>query len=378
MIAGESPVRPVLVVGTGFAGATIARTLAEAGIPVTIIDKRSHIGGNAYDYINPHGENVHKYGPHLLHGDQNSVAVRWLSRFTRWTPYEHRVRALLPDGRTTPLPINQATLRDSDGPHIDSEDKAAELLNTVRVSLGREPSNTDEFFLANAGERLSDLFFRPYTRKMWGTDPVNLMPSIGSRLPVRTNNDNRYFTDSFQALPADGYTSMFEAILNHRAITVKLNTEFAADMEEHYQHCFLSLPVDIYFGCKHGPLPYRSIIFHETRCLEAQVAPVINFTDSSKYTRKTQWDLLPNSTKSGDGYHTITSEEPCSMDLNPGEYYYPVQNSESLEILSKYKAEALPLEHITFCGRTGLFRYIDMIPAVSIHLQIAKNFLASR
>lgn len=367
--------KPVLVAGAGFAGAVIARELADNGIPVHVIERREHIGGNAHDYINLHGERVHRYGPHLLHGDKDSIAIKWLSRFTKWIPYEHRVRALLPNNKTTPLPVNQTTLRDVYGFHVDSEEKAEALLNKVRVHINGSPKNTDEFFLANVGEELANLFFRPYTQKMWGIAPCKLMPAIGARLPVRTNLDDRYFTDTFQALPAEGYTTMFERILNHKLITIDLNTEFSKDMEASYQHCFLSVPIDMYFEYRHGQLPYRSIIFHEKRCRETQPAPVINFTDLGRFTRKTQWDLLPNSMRSEDGLHTVTLEEPCAMDRNPGEYYYPVQNLQSLSGLEKYKEDAKEIKRVTFCGRTGLFRYIDMVPAVNIHLNMVKEHL---
>jgi len=203
----------ILVVGAGFAGATIARTLAEAGYEIRVIDKRNHIGGNAFDDINEHGERIHRYGPHLMHGNPNSKAVRWLSQHTEWIEYEHRVRALLADGRTTPLPVNRTTLEDIFDCTLPNDQAAEQLLAKVRSEI-TEPTNTDEFFLANVGERLTDLFFRPYTLKMWGRPAHELAASIGARLPVRTNRDDRYFMDGFQALPKDGYTALFKSILS--------------------------------------------------------------------------------------------------------------------------------------------------------------------
>ena len=366
-----------LVVGAGFAGATIGRKLAEAGLQVDIIDQRRHIGGNAHDFVNSHGERIHRYGPHLLHGNRFSTAVVFLSRFTSWTPYEHRVRALLSTGTTTPLPVNWTTLEDVFKIYLDDEESASRFLDSIRETA-LKPANTDDLFLGSVGERLADIFFRPYTRKMWGVDPKELDLGIGARLPVRSNRDDRYFTDSFQALPSAGYTHLFESMLDHPNICVRLDHSFDKSMQRHYEHCFLCLPIDYYYDYIYGVLPYRSIRFHASQGKHIQAAPVINFTDDSPYTRATQWSLLPNSGISSNGFHTITKEEPCSMAENPGEYYYPVQTAESRRLYARYRQLATEQPDITFCGRTGLFRYIDMIPAVTMHLEIAERFLQQR
>ena len=365
----------VLVVGAGFAGATIARVLADAGINVHLIDKRPHIGGNAFDQLNAQGERVHRYGPHLLHGNASSEAVAFLSRFCAWIPYEHRVRALLPDGRTTPLPVNRTTLEDVFAVQLANEAETQLFLDSLR-SQEITPRNSDQLFQANVGEQLADLFFRPYTRKMWGCDASELAIGIGARLPVRTNRDERYFTDSFQALPRDGYTALFSQMLDHPLIRVELGVVFDSAMESHYQHCFLSVPIDQYFGHCYGVLPYRSILFHQRMVsADQQPAPVVNFTDAGAYTRSTEWGLLPNSPASCTGQRQITLEEPCGMERNPGEYYYPVQTQQSQHVLSCYQQLAQQRSDITFCGRTGLFRYIDMLPAVTLHLAMARRYL---
>ncbi len=366
-----------LVVGAGFAGATIARTLAEAGLRVDIIDQRSHIGGNAHDFVNSDGERIHRYGPHLLHGNRLSPAVAFLSRFTAWTPYEHRVRALLADGTTTPLPVNRTTLEDVFDIHLADEDAARCFLDSIRHPL-EKPANADDLFRTSVGEKLADIFFRPYTRKMWGVDARELDLVVGARLPVRCNRDGRYFTDSFQALPSFGYTQLFESMLDHPKIHLRLNTSFEKAMQRHYEHSFLCLPIDHYFEYIYGILPYRSIRFHTQQSKQTQAATVINFTDASPYTRTTQWSLLPNSGSASNGLHTITVEEPCSMAANPGEYYYPVQTADSLRLYGLYRQLAAAQADITFCGRTGLFRYIDMIPAVTMHLEIAARYLQGR
>jgi UDP-galactopyranose mutase len=364
----------VLVVGAGFAGSVVARECADAGHAVHVIDRRPHIGGNAHDAVNSHGERIHLYGPHLLHGERESVAIRWLSRFTEWLPYEHRVRALLADGRTTPLPVNRTTLEDVFGVPLATDDDAQALLASQVCPL--QPSNTDEVFLANVGPTLADLFFRPYTRKMWGVCPTELEAAVGARLPVRCNRDDRYFTDSFQAMPKEGFTAMFARILDHPAIEVTLGEAYGKEHDNHYDHVFLSLPIDEFFQFRFGRLPYRSIRFESDQAAGDQSATVINYTDSGIYTRCTQWDLIPNSGRRSDGLHTITREIPCDASENNNECYYPVRNGQSLALYERYRALADQETDKTFIGRCGLFRYIDMVPCVTIHLQLVARFLA--
>ena len=365
----------ILIVGAGIAGCTLGRILAENNFKVLIIDKRNHIAGNVFDFVNKINERIHKYGPHLLHCRRDSSALKFLSKFTEWVKYEHKVRALLENGRTTPLPINKITLEDIYGKSFKNEKETKEFLDNIR-NKNLIPKNTDQLFESTVGNKLSDIFFRPYTKKMWGVDPKKLSISIGSRLPVRFNDDCRYFNDEFQALPKNGYTEMVCKMIDHENIEVKLNTSFKKEMEKKFFHSFLSIPIDEYFDFKYGQLPYRSILFENK--LEEEIendAAVINFTDNSPYTRKTQWSLFPNSGNLKGKVKTITYEKPCSMDLNPGEYYYPVQTKESKHLFSIYEALSKKRSSITFIGRTGLFKYLDMIPAVQIHLRIAEKFI---
>ena len=365
----------VLVVGAGLAGSTIARVLADNQIKVKIIEKRNHIAGNAFDFINSNNERIHKYGPHLLHCNKNSIALPFLSRFTEWVSYEHRVRALLSDGRTTPLPINQITLEDIFNKKFCNEIEVKKFLDSIR-NKNLTPSNTDELFEFSVGDKLSNIFFRPYTKKMWGIEPNKLSSSIGARLPVRTNKDMRYFTDDFQALPKHGYTKMVGNMIDHPLIEVCLNENFEKGMEKDFYHSFLCIPIDKFFDYEYGMLPYRSILFeNRLENKDDQQVAVINFTDHSKYTRKTQWSLLPNSPTKFNKSKTITYEIPCSMDLNPQEYYYPIKTKDSNRIFNKYKLLAKNIKNISFCGRTGLFKYIDMVPAVTIHLEMANKFV---
>ena len=365
----------ILIVGCGFAGATIARILAEKSLNVKLIDKRNHLGGNAFDFVNSLGERIHKYGPHLLHGNSNSRAVKFLSKFTSWIKYEHKVRALLENKTTTPLPINRTTLEDIFGLNLTDERETKLFLEKIRVN-NLIPKNTDELFLANVGEVISNIFFRPYTKKMWGVDPKELEISIGARLPVRTNRDERYFTDNFQSLPKYGYTAMFEKMMDHKNISFQLNTQFDKKMEDEFDHIFLCMPIDQYYDYCYGELPYRSLLFKEKIITNKSLdAPTINFTDESPYTRKTQWDLLPNSGSSKSNKHTITYEKPVDIISNPGEYYYPVQTKSSKSLYEKYLNLSKKKKNITFCGRTGLFKYIDMSPCVQMHINIAERFV---
>ncbi|KGF96687.1 UDP-galactopyranose mutase [Prochlorococcus marinus str. MIT 9201] len=369
------PSKKVLIAGAGLAGSTIARVLAENNVKVEILEKRNHIAGNIYDYINSNNERIHKYGPHLLHCNVSSKGLAFLSRFTHWINYEHRVRALLKDGRTTPLPINKITLQDIYGITFKNEDEVKNFLNKIR-NKSLCPKNTDQFFEANVGNKLANIFFRPYTKKMWGLDPKQLEISIGARLPIRTNDDTRYFNDNFQALPKDGYSKMIERMLDHKNINVNLNTSYHKGLEFQYDHAFLCIPIDEFYQFKYGKLPYRSIIFRNIlKDSYEQPAPVINFTDDSIYTRKTQWNLFPNSPGRINNLNTITFEKPCSIEENPGEYYYPIKTRNSKIIYENYRRLSQSQDKITFCGRTGLFKYIDMIPAVNIHLKLANDFL---
>tara|TARA_B100000989_G_scaffold133506_1_gene99176 strand:- start:6192 stop:7337 length:1146 start_codon:yes stop_codon:yes gene_type:complete len=365
----------ILIVGAGLSGCTLARILAEKSFKIEIFEKRNHIAGNIFDSINQNNERIHKYGPHLLHCRKESEALKFLSRFTDWIKYEHKVRALLANGKTTPLPVNKLTLEDIFEKSFINEKDTKEFLDNIR-NKNLVAKNTDELFESTVGNKLADIFFRPYTKKMWGIEPKDLNITVGSRLPVRTNDDCRYFNDEFQALPKEGYTKMVKRMLDHKNIQVNLNSTFVKGMEENYFHSFLSTPIDEYFNFEFGKLPYRSIIF-ENR-LEEKLdldAPVINFTDDRPYTRKTQWNLLPNSYNFKGNLKTITYEKPCSMKINPGEYYYPVQTKESKSIYSNYLELSKKEFNVTFIGRTGLFKYIDMIPAVEIHMRLAEKFL---
>jgi UDP-galactopyranose mutase len=332
--------KSILIVGAGFSGAVIARELAEAGHRVTIIDQRNHIGGNAYDYDHE-GIRIHKYGPHLFHTNNKEV-VDWLSQFTEWVDYKHKVKAQLADGTYVTLPVNKET----------------------KEIVGEE--------------NILDTFFRPYTLKMWGKTLDELDPSIINRIPTRDDDNELYFpNDEYQMMPKDGYTKLFENIFKHKYIKVFTGTKFSTSMEKKYDHIFNSMPIDEYFKYKHGELPYRSIKFHHKTVPMARVLPTatVNFTHDGPYTRVTEWKNIPNHGK--DPKQTIiTYEEPCDYKDNNYERYYPVKDVDGVnrETYKKYK-EMVDTDRMTFIGRCGMYVYVDMHQAISSALATAKRFL---
>jgi len=336
--------KKILIVGAGFTGAVIARQLAEAGYVVDIIEKRDHIAGNAYDYqyANDDGNiRVHKYGPHLFH--TNNVRVfEYLSKYTNWVSYKHKVKALLEDGQFVTLPVNKET-----------KDIVGE-------------------------ENVLDIFFRPYSRKMWGMELEELNPEIINRVPIRDDMNEFYFPDDkYQCLPDNGYTSLVHNIISHQNIRLSLNAEFDKSMEDSYHHVFNSMPIDEYYNSSHGELPYRSIKF-DTKCFFktkiAMPTPTVNFTDDEKFTRVTEWSQLPNHGENS-FYTVCTYEEPCDYKDNNLERYYPVKDvsGNNRKIYNKYKA--IINDKVTFVGRCGTYSYLDMHQAVNMALQVSEKFI---
>jgi UDP-galactopyranose mutase len=363
----------ILVVGAGFAGATYARELAEAGHEVAVIDKRPHIGGNAYDEVLDDGTRIHRYGPHLFHTN-NARVVEWLERFGEFVPYEHRVTALLPLGALAPLPVNRTTVNLVFGEHLQTEQDVAAFLERVAVRC-ENPRNAAEYLGSRIGTTLTDLFFRPYTKKMWGMDLEQMDAAVVKRIPLRHDDEDRYFPgDRFQMLPRAGYTAIVQAILDHPAIRVAASTPFEKPMLEEYDFCFSSMPIDEYFGFALGPLPYRSIRFHhrtEPADYALGVTPVVNFTDTGPRTRQTDWSRLPlHRTKDG-GAKTVTQEEPCDYADNNYERYYPVKTHDGRNeaVYAQYKELAAEESRLRFIGRCGTYQYLDMDQVINQSLQ---------
>ncbi|GAB4253807.1 MAG: UDP-galactopyranose mutase [Methylomicrobium sp.] len=367
----------ILVVGAGFAGATIARELAESGrFSVHVIDRRDHVAGNAFDPVDTHLKiRVHRYGPHIFHTNDVRI-VEYLSRFTEWIPYSHRVEAWVENTGYVPLPINRLTLNAIYRRQLADQTEVRAFLDTIRCRH-RKPVNALQIAENTYGTELTQLFFARYTRKMWGIELSDLPPEILARLPVRYDDNCDYFNDKFQFMPKHGYLGLFENLLDHPAITVSLSCAFDKSMEKAYYHIFNSMPIDVYFEECFGALPYRSIKFeHRFVDVHDQPVPTVNFTDESAYTRQTDWRLYPGCDL-GASSALLTLERPCSYDENDYERYYPVKTVDGVpqQLYRRYRDEADKLAHVTFIGRCGQYIYYDMHQVVANSLKIAKTFL---
>jgi UDP-galactopyranose mutase len=358
----------ILVVGAGFAGAVIAERFASHGKSVLVIDKRSHIGGNAYDELDSAGVLVHRYGPHIFHTNAPHVE-EYLSQFTEWRRYEHRVLSSV-EGKLYPVPINQQTVNQLYGLSLDEEGVAAFFEN---VREKRTPiRNSEDIVLNNVGRDLCDKFFRNYTRKQWGLDLSELSPAVAGRIPVRTNSDDRYFTDNFQSMPAEGYTRMFERMLDHPNIRIELNTDFrnvrnTVDAGQ----TFYSGPLDAYFDFCFGKLPYRSLSFrHEHIAQKEQYQPVgtVNYPNDYEYTRITEFKHLTGQNHPGT---SIVREFPETT----GDPYYPVPTSENQALYQSYKKLADAESATFFIGRLAEYRYYNMDQVVAAALLLSSKLL---
>jgi UDP-galactopyranose mutase len=345
----------VVIVGAGFAGSVLAERLARgSGKRVLLVDRRPHIGGNAYDRFDASGILIHQYGPHIFHTNSDDV-FQYLSRFTKWRPYQHRVRACV-DGKLLPMPINRTTLNLLYGKNLHTEEEAAALLASMA-----EPRDSvltsEDVVVSSIGRDLYERFFRGYTRKQWGLDPSQLDKSVAARVPARTNTDDRYFTDKIQAMPLQGYTRMFENMLDHTNIVRELGVDFAQIRDQvHCDKVIFTGPIDEYFDYRYGKLPYRSLRFqHQTLDKEwLQDVAVVNYPDEKiPYTRITEYKHL---TGQSAPKTSVTYEYPCSE----GDYYYPIPRSENQALYKRYEALARATHNVLFAGRLGTYRYYNM------------------
>ncbi|HEX2053018.1 MAG TPA: UDP-galactopyranose mutase [Actinomycetota bacterium] len=356
-----------LVVGAGFAGSVLAERLAsESGKRVLIVEKRNHVGGNAYDRYDDAGVLIHQYGPHIFHTNAKEV-FDYLSQFTSWRRYEHRVKASV-DGRLVPIPINLDTINALYGMNLTSSDVEqffASVAEPVEQCL-----TSEDVVVSKVGRELYEKFFRNYTRKQWGFDPSELDASVTSRVPTRTNRDDRYFTDTYQAMPLHGYSRMFERMLDHPNIKVMLNTDYreVQDLFDWDQMIYTG-PIDEFFNYRLGRLPYRSLEFRfETFDKEwAQEAAVVNYPNEHPYTRVTEFKYLTGQTAPKT---TVVYEYPQAE----GEPYYPVPRPENAELYKRYKALTLSAPRVHFVGRLATYKYYNMdqvtAQALSVHRRL--------
>lgn len=342
-----------LIVGAGFAGSVLAERIAsERRERVLLIDRRPHIGGNAYDKFNAAGLLIHEYGPHIFHTASQRI-FEYLSQFTQWRPYEHRVLALV-DGQLVPIPINLDTVNKLYGLSLTPDQLEqffrdnAEPVETVRTS--------EDVIVGRVGRELYIKFFRDYTRKQWGMDPSQLDKSVTSRVPVRTNRDDRYFSDKFQFMPLHGYTEMFKRMLDNPRISVMLQTDFR-DVRDFlpFKRLIFTGPIDEYFDYCYGKLPYRSLRFEHVTLDKEQHQPVavVNYPQTEAYTRVTEYKHL---TGQKHPRTSLTYEYPCDI----GDPYYPVPRPENAALFKRYEALADATPNVWFVGRLATYRYYNM------------------
>ena len=350
-----------MVVGAGFAGAVMAERIAAVrGLRVLVIDRRDHIAGNAFDARDAHGVLIHRYGPHIFHTNAPKVSD-YLSRFTEWRPYEHRVLADV-GGRLVPMPINRTTLNALYGLDLRSSDEVQAFFD-ARAEPRERLENSEDAVVAKVGRELYETLFRGYTRKQWGLDPSELHAQVCARIPVRTNDDDRYFGDTFQCMPADGYTALFERLLDHPLIEVRTGVEFSA-LRESYDHLVWTGPIDEYYGRRFGALPYRSLRFETSTVptpaggLVQPVAVINHPSEDVPYTRVTEYRHLTGQVH---GASTLHYEYPSAE----GDPYYPVPRPENRALYQHYAALAAREKGVTFVGRLARYQYLNMDQVVA-------------
>ena len=357
-----------LIVGAGFAGSVLAERLAtKANKKVLIIDQRSHIGGNAYDYYNEDGILIHKYGPHIFHTNAKEV-FDYLGQFTPWRPYEHRVLGSV-DGQLVPIPINLTTINSLYGLNLSS-DQVEAFFKSKAEKVDRIKTSED-VVVSVVGRELYEKFFKSYTKKQWDLDPSELDASVTARVPTRTNKDDRYFTDTYQAMPLNGYTKMFEKMLSHPNIKIMLNTDYKEIVDViPYKNMIFTGPIDSYFNYCYGKLPYRSLEFKFETIDSEQYQPTgtVNYPNSQLYTRITDFKYL---TGQKHPKTTIVYEYPQAE----GDPYYPVPRAENAEIYKKYQQLAAAMTNTYFVGRLATYKYYNMDQVVAQSLTLFKKLM---
>ena len=357
-----------LVVGAGFAGSVLAERLASGlNKRVLVVDRRPHIGGNAYDHYDEAGVLIHRYGPHIFHTNAQRI-VDYLSQFTEWRPYEHRVLAQV-DGQQLPIPINRTTLNKLYALDLASEADAEAFLAS-RAEPVEHIRTSEDVVINQIGSELYQKFFRGYTRKQWGLDPSQLDKSVTSRIPTRTNTDDRYFTDTFQQMPKYGYTKMFEKMLAHPNIKVMLNTDYREIRDEvQFDHLIFCGPIDEYFDYRFGKLPYRSLQFEHVSLDQEhfQSVAVVNYPNEEvPYTRISEYKHLTGQVHPKT---SITYEYPSAE----GDPYYPIPRPENAELYKRYQKLADETPGVTFVGRLGTYKYYNMDQVVGQALALYKR-----
>src|SRR3989344_581654 len=354
-----------LIVGAGLAGCVLAERLASLGRKLLVVEKRGHIAGNCYDYVDDAGVLVHKYGPHYFR--TNSVNVReYLSKFTEWLPQRYVVKASI-NGELYDLPINRNSLNKFFKADLKTDEETKAFLGKIRDTAIINPKNAEEQVLMLAGKELYNAFFKNYTKKQWGIEARELDASVTARIPIRFNDNPAYFDDSFQAMPKEGYTKMFEGMLVGENITLMLGTEYEKIRARvKFRKLIYTGQIDTFFGCKYGKLRYRSLKFvHESHTGREyfQAYSQINYPNEEEYTRIVE---IKHATKQKCPNTTIVYEYP----IWDGEPYYPVPNEKEREVYQKYSQEARKLNDVYFIGRLATYRYLNMDQIVKEALEL--------
>jgi UDP-galactopyranose mutase len=362
-----------LVVGAGFAGSVVAERLAsQHGAHVLVVDRRPHVGGNAYDHLDEAGVLIHQYGPHIFHTNSDEI-VDYLSQFTEWRPYEHKVLAEV-RGQLVPIPINRTTLNLLFGLDLKTDEEAAAYLAS-RAETVEEIKTSEDVVINAVGRELYELFFQGYTRKQWGIDPSGLDKAVTARIPTRTNTDDRYFGDKHQIMPKHGYTAMFNRMLDHPNIDVLLSTDYQDVVDEiDAGHVVFTGPIDEYFDFRYGKLPYRSLRFEHKVVDQGRYQPVavVNYPDPQvPYTRITEYKHL---TGQSHAKTSITYEYPSAE----GDPYYPIPRPENQMLFKKYEGLADKTPGVTFVGRLATYRYYNMDQVVGQALAAFRRLDAAR
>ena len=365
----------ILIIGAGISGSVLAERYASMGKRVLIIEKRNHIAGNCYDYVDENGILVSKYGAHLFHTNEESV-WKYVNKFSEWYPWEHKVIARV-DDKTVPIPVNITTVNELFDINISNEEEMKNWLEEHRSPIAK-PSNGEEAVLSRVGPILYEKMFKHYTKKQWDKYPAELDASVLERIPVRTNYDDRYFSDIYQALPKGGYTQLFEKILAHPNIEILLETDYfdVKDQYKNYEKLFYTGPIDQFFEFKDmlmEKLEYRSINFvSETVDAEFfQENSVVNYPGTEvDFTRIIEYKHFGNQKSE----KTTVVKEFTVDELEP---YYPVPNPRNQEIYARYKEEADKLSDVYFVGRLANYKYFNMDQAfknaLDLFNQLEKN-----
>lgn len=358
--------KPIIIVGTGLSGATLARKFAEDGERVIIVDKRDHIGGNTYDYVNEYGVLVAKYGAHIYH-DSDDETWEFMSRFTEWIPYEHRVKSFV-DGKLVPVPANIDTYNAVLGENFSDGEKLKAWVESQHPEI-TEPKNSEESALKRIGSNvIYEKMFKNYTKKQWDKYPAELEASVMDRIPVRYDHNDRYFGDKYEGIPKHGYTQLVRNMLDHENIKMILGRDYHHMSLEEPKMLFYTGKIDTYFGEKYGKLEYRSLEFeHETLKEKSyQDYAVINYPEEKfPFTRIIEHKKFYDQDSP---YTTITRE----YSIAGGEPYYPVPTQENRDLYERYQSEAEKLEEqgIYFIGRLASYKYFNMNQAVRAALDL--------